>query len=100
MWGLNGSQLDPRLQVYDAAGHAVASHVLTNETGSFVLQVENAMANADYYIRVSSDSGKVGNYAMAVDFRDQAVAFDENSDGTLGGASNSTDEEDFSCSAL
>jgi hypothetical protein len=90
VWGLNGSQLDPRLQVYDAAGHAVASHVLTNETGSFVLQVENAMANADYYIRVSSDSGKVGNYAMAVDFRDQAVAFDENSDGTLGGASNST----------
>jgi hypothetical protein len=90
VWGLNGSQLDPRLQVYNAAGNPVASQILTNETGSFVLQVQNAAANAGYYVRVSSDSHAVGNYAMAVDFRDQAVTFDVNSAGTLSGSNNST----------
>ncbi len=90
IWGLNGVSLAPRLSVYDADGNAVAAKVLTNDGGSFVIQVANAAADSDYFVRVSSDTGSKGNYDLAVDFRSQGINFDMGSFGPLSGSFDTT----------
>src|SRR5205823_6020963 len=85
VWGLNGAQLNPRLAVYDAAGNLVNAQVLTNDDGSYTVQALNVTPQADYYLRVSSDTQSVGNYGVAVDFRGTAVTFPTAAAGTLGG---------------
>jgi 7-keto-8-aminopelargonate synthetase-like enzyme len=57
--------------------------VLTNNDGSFTVQVDNPVANATYYLRVSSDGGATGQYEVATDFRMQGVLMDMAASGTL-----------------
>jgi hypothetical protein len=83
VWGLNGATIAPRLQAYDADGALVPSKILSNDGGAFVLQVQDATAEADYYVRVASDTGSQANYDLAVDFRDKRVTFDMGSLGPL-----------------
>lgn len=83
VWGLNGSKVDARLKVYDGLGSPVAARVLTNNDGSFTVQVDNAVANAVYYLRVSGDGGITGQYEVATDFRMQPVLMDMAAAGTL-----------------
>lgn len=82
-WGLDGSQIDPRLEVYDSAGNLVSTEVLTNNDGAFVLQLRNARPDADYFLRVCSDSNRIGNYQIAVDFNTTPIEFSLSSSGTL-----------------
>src|SRR5207253_7480344 len=50
---LDVNGLDPEVLVYDKAAHLLATQVVTNEGGTFTLQLANAPVNADYYIRVA-----------------------------------------------
>jgi hypothetical protein len=63
----------------------VTAQVLTNDDGSFTVQALNVNPQADYYLRVSSDTQAVGNYAAAVDFRATAVTLPTAAAGALGG---------------
>src|SRR5262249_17185347 len=92
IWGLNGAKLNPRLDVYDSAGNRLNAQVLTNNDGSFTLQVLNVTPQADYYLRASSDTHAVGNYSMAVDFRGTAVTFPMGASGSLGGSDQTTSQ--------
>jgi hypothetical protein len=82
-WGLGANDLDPRIQVYDSSDHLIAAQVLTNDSGAFTVQVANAAAGQSYYLRVTSDSGKTGNYALSAVFRSDAIEFPMNAVGDL-----------------
>jgi hypothetical protein len=82
-WGLGANDLDPRVQVYDSSDHLVAAQVLTNDSGAFTVQVANAVAGQSYYLRVTSDSGKTGNYALSAVIRADAIEFPMNAVGDL-----------------
>src|SRR5262249_23811925 len=83
VWALNGSLADTRLKVYDQNQNLVAARVLTNNDGSFTVQVDHPISNQAYYLRISADGGSVGDYEVAVDFRTQAVVLDTPASGTL-----------------
>lgn len=83
VWGVESSNLDPRVQVLDAEGNVLAAQVLTNDDRTFSVQIEGAAPDADYYLRISSDAGRVGDYGLAADFRATPVLFDLNAAGVL-----------------
>jgi hypothetical protein len=83
---LNG--LYPEVEVYDKAAHLLASQVVTNEGGTFTLQLTNVAVDANYYIRVAAydpfGTHNVGNYSLSVDFSGTApVQFNALGSGSL-----------------
>src|SRR5262249_30512067 len=90
IWGLeplSSNGLDPRVTVYNASHVAVPFDVLVSDTGTYALQVANAVAGATYYVKVSAaqpqGSNNVGNYFLGVDFGKRSVALDTFVSGTL-----------------
>jgi hypothetical protein len=83
--------LAPLIQVYDANGQWVSAQVVTNENGTYTVQVVNAAPGQDYYVRVSAaNAGGTGDYQLTVDARLPAVTLDALAAGTLtAGASQS-----------
>ncbi|HKB01244.1 MAG TPA: PPC domain-containing protein, partial [Gemmataceae bacterium] len=77
VWAVEHGQLDPMATVYDKRMRPVPFQVLSDDDGSFTLQVKNARPNAVYFVRVgSSDAGVAtnrGNYFLGIDFRNQAI---------------------------
>ena len=90
VWSLGNPTLNPRLEVYNSAGARVAAEVLTNDNGTSTIQVTDAVAGADYFIKVSSATKQAGNYSLAVDFRADAIEFDLHARGSLGGNQTAT----------
>lgn len=85
--------LNPKLTIYDANGQPVAAQVLSNDQGSFVVQVVGPTAGATYYVQVSPDaaiggSAAAGTYVLGVSFRDTAIVLDALGAGTLSGTNN------------
>jgi hypothetical protein len=77
VWALEHGQLDPMATVYDKRMRPVPFRLLSDDDGSYTLQVENAKPNATYFVKVgSSDAGIAtnrGNYFLGIDFRNQAI---------------------------
>lgn len=75
VWGTDNGGLAPRVRVYDAQRHEVAAEVLTNENGTYTVQVANAIAGASYYVKVEAQTSapRTGNYFLGVDFGTRAV---------------------------
>jgi hypothetical protein len=74
-WGLKLGELEPRVNVYNAAGNLVATQVLVNEAGSFTIQMPNAVSGATYFVRIQDavDSpSDTGNYFLGVDYGPKA----------------------------
>lgn len=70
-WGTQAGGLDPHVAVLDALGKPVQAQVLSHESGTYVLQVPNAQANALYYVSVRPQEGASnpkGNYFLGADF--------------------------------
>jgi len=87
------SGLNPKLTVYDANGQPVAAQVLSNDQGSFVVQIIGPIAGATYYVEVKADaaiggSAVAGSYVLGVSFRDVAIVLDTLSAGTLSDLNN------------
>jgi hypothetical protein len=85
---LDVNGLYPEVEVYDRAAHLLSSQVVTNEGGTFTLQLANVAVDADYYIRVAAydpfGTNNVGNYALSVDFSGVApVQFNALGSGSL-----------------
>ncbi len=97
VWGINGSNVDPRLAVYDQYQKPVAARVLTNNDGSYTVQVDNPVANAIYYLRVSGDGGTTGQYEVATNFRMQGVLMDMAASGTLSATSSQSTPAYITC---
>jgi hypothetical protein len=87
------SGLNPKLTVYSADGQPVAAQVLSNDQGTFVVQLVGPIAGVTYFVEVSADaaigaSAAAGDYVLAVSFRDVAIVLDNLGAGTLSGTSN------------
>jgi hypothetical protein len=86
VWGTAVGGLDPSVTVTDSHGNVIPADVLVNENGSFVLQVPNALPNADYYVAVRGESSgvrAVGSYFLGVDFSNKSVTLPTLTSGTL-----------------
>jgi hypothetical protein len=83
VFGLNGSSIDPRLKVYDQYQNPVAARVLTNNNGSYTIQVDRVVSNQSYFLRITGDNGSTGEYEAAVNFRTESVLMDTAATGTL-----------------
>ena len=80
VWGLQNNGLVPRVSVFNAQQQPVSAEVLVNADGNFTVQVRNAVAGADYFVKVEAADNKgpnnSGNYFLGVDFSNQAVQLD------------------------
>lgn len=70
VWALEPNALHPKVEVFDAAGNAVAAQLLANENGTFSVEVGNTNPGATYYVKIIAlgDGHDVGNYFVGVDF--------------------------------
>jgi hypothetical protein len=77
VWALQHGNLDPVATVYDRWLHPVAAQVLSDDDGSYTLQIKNARPNMAYFVRVASSNAGIatnrGNYFVGIDFRAQAI---------------------------
>ncbi len=86
-----GSALNPRITVYNASGQEVAFQVLSNDAGSYVVQIVNPVAGATYFVKVSADVGAAnatGEYVLGASFRDAAIVLESLASSTLTDANN------------
>jgi hypothetical protein len=95
VWGLNKTPLDPRVKVFDSLGNPVAFQVLTDDVGTFSLQISNVPSSTVYYIQVSGQTGsthRTGDYYVGADFNSfTPTAFAGLATGTLGSSAAATD---------
>ncbi len=86
-WGTQNGGLAPRASVYDAGRNLVASEVVVNADGVFVIQVRNPVAGAAYYVKLEAADPRgangTGNYFLGVDFGEKAVELQAVTAGTL-----------------
>src|SRR5262245_5375211 len=66
--------LAPTITVYNALGLAVSARVEADGNGLYTVQVDNALANADYLIAVRSRTGACGAYELRADFRSRVTS--------------------------
>lgn len=78
VWGLQTGGLNPKVTVRDDRGREVPADVLTDAAGTFTLQVRDVRPQTRYRIEVAAadprERASRGDYVLAVDFRDQAIA--------------------------
>lgn len=93
-YGIENNGLRPTLSVFDAQGNEVSAEVLVNDDGAYVVQVANALSDADYYVRVSNNpaaTASSGTYFLGIDFCPETVVLSSAGVGEL----SSTDLQDF-----
>ena len=77
-WALRPGGLDPAVAVFDPAGRPVPAEVLTDDGGSFTLQVRDVRPNTTYSVRVAAADPALptsrGGYFLGIDFRQQEIA--------------------------
>lgn len=80
--------LSPSLEVYDRDGRRVPVEVLSNTGGTVVVQFTGVRPDTDYFVRVAAAGAtkRVGNYTLAVDFRDAVIPLPTFAAGTFAGA--------------
>jgi hypothetical protein len=80
--------LRPSVEVYNKDGVRQQVEVLSSGGGTVVVQLQNVVADADYFVRVAAASPTAfatGNYNLAVDFRNTPVTHQTFAAGTLQG---------------
>src|SRR5262249_831925 len=87
VWSINRSVLSPNISVYNSAGQKLDATVLTEDSYSCVLQVNNTVPGTNYYFRVNSNTDSSGDYKVAVTFQTNGIPV---SPAVLGTFSNST----------
>lgn len=85
---LDDGGLVPLLSVFDSNSQPVTSTILANGGGDYIIQVDGALADEDYEIRVEANdpSGpfNTGNYNLAITFGSQATQLSPMSAGSVG----------------
>ncbi len=75
---LDSTMLSPSVTVYDSSGNPVASQVIRNQAGSYVVQVPGISYYATYIVGIAANDsqpgGTTGNYSVAVAFASTSEA--------------------------
>jgi hypothetical protein len=77
----------PRASVFDDGGTEVASRVLVNGLGEYVIQLDALQPDENYFVHVQSDNFLAfenGNYELTISFSDQLIEFSEFVAGSIG----------------
>jgi len=86
-WAKSAGGLDPVVEVTDHQGAPLPGAVLAHDGGAFTLQLPDAAANADFFVRVrhaNPGAGAVpGNYGLAVHFGGPPTVLTDRLVGTL-----------------
>ena len=90
IWSLGNSNLNPRVIVEDAYGNTISDEILTNNGTGSTVQLTNIVGGQNYYLKVFSANGQIGNYSLAAVFRSVTVDFAMNAQGTLDASNSST----------
>ncbi len=88
LWGLAPDAPAPKVEVFDAAYQPVAATLLSNQDGTFSVEVANVTGGCNYFIKVSALNPTglraTGNYFMGADFNTQArTSFETYGSGTI-----------------
>jgi hypothetical protein len=78
-----GSTLSPNVTVYDANGNVVAAQVLSTDSTGSVVQILNPVANATYYVEVSSNAFAAGTYVLGVNYAAAPIVLENVVNSTL-----------------
>jgi hypothetical protein len=70
---------DATIRVFDANQNELSAQILTNKTGTAVIQVANIQASANYYVRVDT----AVNFYLTVDFTTLGVTTPHGASGTF-----------------
>jgi hypothetical protein len=72
VWGMDLNPLYPRISVYNNLLQPVPVQVLTNNNGTYTIQITNATTNVPYYIQVYAQNplgpNNLGDYFLGVNF--------------------------------
>ncbi|HEV3005504.1 MAG TPA: matrixin family metalloprotease [Pirellulales bacterium] len=88
VWATQTGAASPLVTVYDRNGNVVASQVLTNENGTYSVQVVGVAPGQVYNVTVGAANAAVGskplgNYHLTVEFSAAPVVLDAYASGTL-----------------
>ncbi|HLW64275.1 MAG TPA: matrixin family metalloprotease [Gemmataceae bacterium] len=89
-WGVNRAVLSPKVEIFNSNGQQLNASVLTEDSYSTVLQLNNTVPGETYYIRVDSNTGSPGDYRMAVSFPTNGIDVPIAATGTFGTAVSSS----------
>lgn len=77
-------QLNVEASVYDSNGNQLSANILVNGTdGRYVLQLPDANGATEYFIKVQSVLGVIGNYDLSINFTLPAIDVSEVASGAL-----------------
>jgi len=89
---INGGTLNPYISVFDQNGNLVNAGILVNDSGTYVVQVVNAVPNAAYFIEVSADpyagANVTGTFLLGIDYVAAPIVLTQFASDTLSGTSN------------
>jgi hypothetical protein len=89
---INGGTLNPYITVFDQNGNLVNAGILVNDSGTYVVQVVNAVPNATYVVEVSADpySGPnvSGTFLLGIDYVAAPIVLTQFASDTLSASSN------------
>ncbi len=89
---LDPTVLNPTIELYNKDGVKQVVEVLSNTGGTVIIQFADVKPDTDYYVKVAAAEAtkKVGNYTLAIDFRDARITLPTFAAGTLQGTTNQT----------
>jgi hypothetical protein len=89
---INGGTLNPYITVFDQNGNLVNAGILVNDSGTYVVQVVNAVPNATYYVEVSPDpyagANVTGTFLLGIDYVAAPIVLTQFASDTLSASSN------------
>jgi hypothetical protein len=84
---VGGSNLDPALQVYNAAGQLVAADIVVNDRSSYIVQIPGVASGNTFYIKVAPDmsagANNTGDYLLGVNYRTTPILLGQLATSTL-----------------
>jgi hypothetical protein len=86
VWGHDGAVLNPWVEVDDAAGNKLPADVITADGNTTTVQARAVQPDGVYFVKLTSDTGSVGDYSLSCDVRPETLTPPRGAAGTLDAA--------------
>jgi hypothetical protein len=86
VWGHDGAVLNPWVEVDDAAGRTLPADVITADGNTTTVQARALQPGGVYFVKLTSDTGSVGEYSLSCDARPDTLTTPRGATGTLDAA--------------
>ena len=89
--GAGTNPVVPRVRIYDGSFIELPTRILVNGNGTFTVEVSGLQGNKNFFLKVSSPTGAVGNYSLGVKFTTAAAEQSTFVDAPIASATSSID---------